>query len=108
MPAQERVLRRSTAKTDKKEKQFGSHPCVGVSFGTRGKSASRHHNLAIFFFDRLALQCFEDEAEDFEEAFLFRFLFFSSCFSTVFLSAFASAIAMMSSVSGSPADINSP
>ena len=31
MPAQERVLRRSTAKTDKKEKQFGSHPCVGVS-----------------------------------------------------------------------------
>ena len=108
MPAQERVLRRSTAKTDKKEKQFGSRPCVGVSFGTRGKSASRHHKSAIFFLDRLALQCFEDEAEDFEEAFLFRFLFFSSSFSTLFLSASASAIAMMSSVSGSPADINSP
>ena len=107
MLAQEHVLQRSKAKTVKKEKQFGSHPCVGVSFGTRGKSASRHHNLAIFFLDRLALQCFEDEAEDFEEAFLFRFLFFSSSFSTLFLSASASAIAMMSSVSGSPADISS-
>ena len=97
MPAQEHVLQRSKAKTVKKEKQFGSHPCVGVSFGTRGKSASRHHNF-------LALQCFEEEAEDFVEA--FRFL--SSSFSNLFLSASASAIAMMSSVSGSPAAINFP
>ena len=108
MPAQERVLRRSTAKTDKKEKQFGSHPCVGVSLAHAESPLRATIILAIFFLDRLALQCFEDEAEDFEEAFLFRFLFFSSSFSTLFLSASASAIAMMSSVSGSPADISSP
>ena len=104
MPAQERVLRRSTAKTDKKEKQFGSRPCIGVSLAHAESPLRATIILAIFFLNRQALQCFEDEAKDFVEA----FRFFSSSFSTLFLSASASAIAMMSSVSGSPADINSP